>query len=207
MQKKMVCAILVALLAQVAWTADSKMKRAEVQDPVEQKRQNQVSTPGFIQDSPDVNQTPGVTSPQAFEIPWLSVNAGGAINLTSTNFELKASVGQSVIGSSASNSYQIGIGFWYGVTDTAGSSCIAKPGDANASGTYTLGDIISGVNYIFNKPGCDPTPLCWLSGLLCRGDWNASGTVTLGDVIQGVNYIFNKPNGPWDPVPSGVCCL
>ena len=87
------------------------------------------------------------------------------------------------------------------------TSCAAKPGDANASGTYTLGDIISTVNYIFNKPGCTPVPLCWLSGLLCRGDWNGSGTVTLGDAIQGVNYIFTKPGGPWFPVPSGVCCI
>jgi hypothetical protein len=86
------------------------------------------------------------------------------------------------------------------------AACIAKPGDANASGTYTLGDIISTVNYIFNKPGCTPVPLCWLSGLLCRGDWNGSGTVTLGDAIQGVNYIFTKPGGPWFPVPSGSCC-
>jgi len=29
----------------------------------------------------------------------------------------------------------------------------------------------------------------------------------LSDVIQAVNYIFNKPNGPWNPVPVGVCCL
>ncbi len=87
-----------------------------------------------------------------------------------------------------------------------GLMCVAKAGDANASADYTLGDIISIVNYVFNKPGCSPQPICWLSGLLCRGDWNASGTVTLGDVIQAVNYYFNKPGGPWTPVPSSVCC-
>jgi hypothetical protein len=85
--------------------------------------------------------------------------------------------------------------------------CVAKPGDANASGTYTLGDAIAIVNYIFSKPGCLPLPTCWISGLLCRGDWNGSGTVTLGDVIRAVNFIFNKPGGPWNPVPIGVCCL
>jgi len=85
--------------------------------------------------------------------------------------------------------------------------CIALPGDANASGTYTLADVIAIVNYIFNKPGCTPMPLCWLSGLLCRGDWNGSGTVSLVDVIQAVNYIFNKPGGPWNALSSGVCCL
>ena len=85
--------------------------------------------------------------------------------------------------------------------------CTGKAGDSNASNTYTLGDVISIVNYIFNKDGCTPKPLCWLSGLLCRGDWNGSGTVSLSDVIQAVNYIFNKPGGPWDAVPVGVCCL
>ena len=85
--------------------------------------------------------------------------------------------------------------------------CTGKAGDANASGTYTLGDVISIVNYIFNKPGCAPQPQCWLSSLLCRGDWNGSGTVSLSDVIQAVNYIFNKPNGPWNALPVGVCCL
>jgi PKD repeat protein len=92
-----------------------------------------------------------------------------------------------------------------GISVTA-AACVAMPGDANASGTYTLGDAIAMVNYIFGKPGCSPTPLCWLSGLLCRGDWNASNSVTLGDVIQAVNYLFNKPGGPWTPVPTGVCC-
>jgi len=87
------------------------------------------------------------------------------------------------------------------------STCLAKPGDANASGTYTLADVIAIVNYIFNKPGCSPAPLCWLSGLQCRGDWNASGNVTLSDVIQAVNFIFNKPGGPWNSLPVGVCCL
>ncbi len=86
-------------------------------------------------------------------------------------------------------------------------ACLAKPGDANSSGDYTLGDVISIVNYVFNKPGCSPLPLCWLSDLLCRGDWNATNSVTLSDVIQAVNYIFNKPGGPWNAVPVGVCCI
>ncbi|OGV95735.1 hypothetical protein A2W24_01125 [Microgenomates group bacterium RBG_16_45_19] len=84
--------------------------------------------------------------------------------------------------------------------------CLGKPGDADASGNYTLGDLIAIVNYMFNKPGCISTPICWLSGLLCRGDWNGSGTITLGDVIRGLSYIFNKDGGPWTPVSSGSCC-
>jgi len=86
------------------------------------------------------------------------------------------------------------------------SQCL-KPGDANASSDYSLADVISIVNYIFNKPGCVTLPLCWLSNLRCRGDWDGSTTVSLGDVIRAVNFIFNKPGGPWNALPSGVCCL
>jgi hypothetical protein len=85
-------------------------------------------------------------------------------------------------------------------------TCTAKAGDANASGTFTLGDPIAIVNYVFGKPGCTPVPTCWLSGLLCRGDWDGSGTVTLADVIRAVNYIFGKPGGPWLAIPIGQCC-
>ena len=85
--------------------------------------------------------------------------------------------------------------------------CVAKPGDANASGEYSLADAISIVNYVFNKDGCVVKPMCWLSDLLCRGDWDGGGTVTLGDVIRAVNFIFNKPGGPWNALPVGGCCL
>jgi hypothetical protein len=90
------------------------------------------------------------------------------------------------------------------------AGCLAVPGDANASGDLSLGDIIATVNYIFNKPGwptCGSNSnLCWLSDLMCRGDWSGDGMVTLSDVIRGVNYLFSKPGGPWNPVPVSSCC-
>lgn len=86
-----------------------------------------------------------------------------------------------------------------------------RAGDTNADGRITLTDVISAVNYVFNRPNfpyCSlNNKLCWLSGLLCRGDTDGSRTITLVDVIRLVNYIFNKPGGPWTPVPSGACCL
>jgi len=100
-----------------------------------------------------------------------------------------------------------GIGTFADYATIKYSPCSAIPGDANASGTYTLADAIAIFNYVINKPGCSPSPLCWLSGLLCRGDWDGSTTVTLADAIRGVNYIFNKPGGPWNALPIGACCL
>lgn len=86
------------------------------------------------------------------------------------------------------------------------TNCVAKPGDASGNGSLGLEDLIAIANYVFNKPGCSPVPLCWLSNLLCRGDWEANGSAGLTDVIRGANYIFNKPGGPWGPIASGTCC-
>ena len=139
-------------------------------------------------------------SPLADQIPWLSINEGGAINMGSTNYKMGVTVGQTAVGNVNGTNHDMNLGFWQG-------ACAARPGDANASNTYTLADVIQTVNYIFNKPGCAPQPICWLSGLLCRGDWNASNSVTLSDVVQAVNFMFNKPLGPWNAKAIGACCL
>jgi len=89
--------------------------------------------------------------------------------------------------------------------------CNAKPGDANASGTLTVADILALFYYINGKPNYPPcgsnSGLCWLSDELCRGDWNGDGLVRFVDIQYGVNYIFNRPGGPWTPKPTGLCCL
>jgi hypothetical protein len=86
-------------------------------------------------------------------------------------------------------------------------------GDANLSNTITLADVVSIINYVFNKPGWPDcwadNSLCWLSGYVQTGDVNWSGTVTIGDAIQLINYIFNKPCHPnppgcWEP---GFCFI
>ncbi len=96
--------------------------------------------------------------------------------------------------------------------------CTAIPGDANANGSYSIADVISIVNYYFNKPGwpsCSAnSKLCWLNGLICRGDCTGNGSINLSDVVQLVNYIFTKtcayPSDPtpgcWMPLPSSICC-
>ncbi len=193
--------ILPLIVSVPALAAKSKLPVIQEPEPTVQtdKTQNQQvpATPGQAQPVKPKSAAPN------FDLNWFTINGGGDSYGSSANYRLGYSIGQSVAGEGGSASYNLGIGFWYG----AEVICIAIPGDANASGTYTLGDILAVVNYYFNKPGCSPQPLCWLSGLLCRGDWNGSGTITLGDIIQGVNYYFNKPGGPWNAFPSGVCCL
>lgn len=188
------CSIFLALLGSTLVGAESS-KKSEPKLPAEN---------GMLEQEKTESETPTVASSpqQNYEIPWSSLNGGGGLNQSSANYKMKGSVGQSGIGAAAGTNYEVGLGYWYGT-----KSCLAKPGDANASNTYTLGDAIAIVNYIFNKPGCSPQPTCWLSNLLCRGDWNRDGMVQLSDAIRGVNYIFDKPNGPWNALSVGVCCL
>ncbi|MCI0531314.1 MAG: hypothetical protein L0Y74_05145 [candidate division Zixibacteria bacterium] len=91
--------------------------------------------------------------------------------------------------------------------------CVGFPGDVNGDGSLTLADVIAKTNYLFNKPGCSPTPDCWLTNPECA-DSDGNGSVTLADVIREVNYLFAKPcAGPgtspccWKSVPNGHCCL
>jgi len=97
------------------------------------------------------------------------------------------------------------------IKHTRCNGVVPLAGDADANGYHSLADVLSAANYIFGRPGYRICPsssnLCWLSDLLCRGDWNGDNSVGLTDIIRGVNYIFNKPSGPWNPFPSGTCCL
>lgn len=168
---------------------------------------NSGATPGTDKMTVTISNDNGVTFPETLEVvtenqvAWVTKQFVVGKFITPTN-QMKVRFEASDLGSGSL--VEAGVDdFQVFTTDFS----TAKAGDANASGTYTLGDAIAIVNYIFNKPGCTPLPTCWLSGLLCRGDWDGSGTVTLGDAIRAVNYIFNKPGGPWVAVPIGDCCL
>ncbi len=101
--------------------------------------------------------------------------------------------------------------FWLQQTSlawTAVGVCTILAGDVNGSGSITMGDVITLVNYIFKG---QPLPL----SPLCRGDANGNGWIDLGDVIWLVNYSFDKDRFPclgsnqincWLPVSSGECC-
>ncbi len=170
------------------------------------------STPGQIQVQP---QKPKSAAPN-YDLSWFSINGGGDSYGSSTNYQIGYSVGQSVAGEGSSASYDLGIGFWYG----AYILCSAVPGDANGTGSITLGDIIQVVNYIFDKDklpclGIDPGN-CWTPVPFCRGDANNNGSITLGDIIHLVNYVFDKdklpclgidPGNCWTPEPNGACCM
>ena len=132
-------------------------------------------------------------TPTVYEIDWTSINGGGELASTSTNYKIRASTAQSVIGESQSINYKMGIGFWYG----QGLFCTNKPGDVDGNRSWTLTDIVGLVNMVF-KGAVKPTPLC-------RADANGTGgNPTLTDIVYLVNKVFK--GGP-NPLSIGVCCL
>ncbi len=195
MQKKiLISSWLVALLFSVSLAADTKSQKAGAKEP---QQPIQVTTPGSIQDKENMDKTKPATPTAGFQIPWSSINAGGELNTGSTNYKMKVTTAQSVIGVSQSTNFKMGIGFWYGAeAGPLGPLCTDKPGDANGDSKINLQDIIFKVNYLF-KGGPKPSPFC-------RGDDNADTKINLQDIIYEVNYLFK--GGP-APVKSWVCCL
>ncbi len=90
----------------------------------------------------------------AYNLDWWSVNGGGAIDVTGTNYGLGLSVGQAAAGFVAGTNYNLGVGFWYGAA--SGGGCpMTILGDVDLGGTVTSGDIIYLVNFVF-KGGPPP---------------------------------------------------
>lgn len=149
---------------------------------------------------PEVEATPTTATAAAYQLNWYSINGGGAINASSTNYQMGLSVGQSVAGAASGTNYDMGIGFWYGAT--AAESCpIVVSGDLNTSGTVTSADIIVLVNFVF-KGGATPQPCA------ANGDVNCSGSVTSSDIIVLVNFVFKGGAAPCNTCtsPLAVSC-
>lgn len=124
----------------------------------------------------------------AYSINWSSLNSGGVIGATSTNYDMGASAGQSVAGQSGSVLYGLDVGSW---TNTGCFCPITSTGDVNSDGSHTSSDIIYLVNFVF-KSGATPIPC------EAAGDVNCSGSVTSADVIYMVNYVFKGAAPPCD---------
>jgi hypothetical protein len=146
--------------------------------------QGQSVSPQQEEDSNPSTKTQ-TTSPQAFQLNWLSINGGGVINASSTNYQLGLSVGQSVAGFATSTSYQMGIGFWYGAAGAP--ACAAAKGDMNGVGGITPADAVLMLNCVFLGNG---------SGTvggdcnLCYSDLNCVGGLTPADAVIQLNYVF-----------------
>ena len=156
-----------------------------------------VVTPEVMPEVDDVPNPTAESGSAAFQLNWYSINAGGAINATSTNYKMGLSVGQSVAGEGSSTNYKMGIGFWYGAGAGVDPCPILITGDVNETGAITSADIIALVNYVF-KGGAPPQPC------EAAGDVNCTESVTSADIIYLVVHVFKGGPAPCDACTTAL---
>jgi hypothetical protein len=110
-----------------------------------------------------------------YNLPW-DVLSGGGGDRGSSSYALSDTVGQpSAIGLSQSTNYQLGGGFWYGVSPTT-----FIPGDANEDGVINVLDMTEVARIILlldpETPGAD----CNLDGSINVIDMTCIARIILG---------------------------
>lgn len=135
------------------------------------------------------------SSAATYEIDWYSVNGGGTVNATSTNYRMGASIGQSVAGAATSTSYQMGIGFWYGAGASGGCACDCHTDPApigSCDGIQDVLDVVQTVNVAFRGAASivDPNVNCPYE----TTDVNCSLSTDVIDVVKMVNVAFRGAN-------------
>lgn len=175
---------------------DNESTSLDVRTTHQQPAQAPVLAPTVTPEAEALSDPATEASSAAFQLNWYSINGGGSISATSTNYKMGLSVGQAVAGEGSSTNYTMGIGFWYGAGGGGGGECpIAITGDVNLTTTITSADIIYLVNFVF-KGGDAPLPCD------AAGDVNCTGTVTSADIIYLVVHVFKGGPAPCDGCTS-----
>jgi hypothetical protein len=142
----------------------------------------------------DTLSPPAQSGATAFEIPWQSVNGGGAPS-SSASYRIDASVGQSTIGSATSASYEAGIGYWYGVSGGTSTCDCPYQCDYDEDAFLTALDLSALIDVLFagrpevQDPGC-PTS---------RGDFNNDDFPDALDLSGLIDHLFAGSDPPCDP--------
>ena len=127
-----------------------------------------------------------VANPAAsYAIDWYSINGGGTMNASSTNYKMGASVGQSVAGAAASTNYQMGIGFWYGAGG-GGCDCPCKYDPQCDAVISDILDVTLTINRAFRGAAAVQDPSCPVE----RTDVDASSATDVIDVTKVINVAF-----------------
>ena len=191
---------LLAITAAILVAAAPAKKPADVTKPTSPSHAPVVESTSLPAVASPDGQTPTpVIQPEAadanatYEIDWYSINGGGTVDASSTNYKMGASIGQSVAGAATSTNYQMGIGFWYGAEAAGGCACDchADPGGP-CDGFTDILDVAQVVNAAFRNapPMIDPNANCPYQ----TTDVNCSGDPEVLDVVKMVNVAFRNGN-------------
>jgi hypothetical protein len=129
----------------------------------------------------------GATKAQDSTKVLKSVIGGGGGTTSNSEFSFKGTIGQSGIGLSTTNSYQVHSGFWQGIPLAC---CIGITGDLDADGSdHTILDLTFLINQIYRG---GPDPIC-----LKEGDLDGDGQpLHVLDLTYMINKIFRGGPNP-----------
>ncbi len=203
--KRTILAIAVGILLLFVLTAVVSGRRVVTDDKKPAKAEQQATesetpnTPVHVEvpaiSGEDVHQ-PQVAAPSTeestlepadYDIPWQSINAGGD-DLSSDNYRMMFSVGQSVIGHATSDNYEAGIGYWYGAGGDGGPCDCGLAGDVNHDASADPLDVSYLVNKVYLSQDAlhDYTATCPYP----NGDVNCDDSTDPLDVSYLVNKVY-----------------
>lgn len=183
---------------------DSKAKAvkpvpaATVNAPASQPAQNAATTTNQTAVPTSGSESDAPASPAAAQrqnaprageqINWDVIASGGG-TMSSANFVLDGTIGQTVAGPSSSASFVLNSGFWQNFGTGAEYLC----GDVDDNGRVDITDAVFIVNYIF-AGGAAPDPLA-------SGDVDCNARVDITDAVYLVNFIFAGGSAPCAACP------
>lgn len=150
------------------------------------------------------SQQPSETAGTAagIRMDWISINHGGATEVTSGDLKMGLSIAQTVAGEVSSGDLKMGLGFWYGAAGTSDCACPHQV-DMDTDGFPTALDLGIMIGIAF---GGEPDVVdagCPVS----RGDFDYDGFVTMLDIGWMVDYLFAGGPGPCEPCnPVQTAC-
>lgn len=134
---------------------------------------------------------PGESSLLGDSINWQVIASGGGQG-TSPGMKLSGTFGQPVVHAHGTGgSFKLIGGFWQNFTTASCDQC----GDADASGSVDISDVVYIIAYIFGG-GLAPGPCGTPTGL---GDADGSGSVDISDAVYLITYIFSSGSAPHCP--------
>ena len=137
-------------------------------------------------------QPEAAASAATYEIDWYSINGGGTVNSSSTNYRMGASIGQSVAGAASSASYQMGIGFWYGAGGGGSCACNCHNDPICDAVISNAQDVVATINVAFRGAAAliDPNANCPYE----QSDFNCDTFTSVLDVVKVINVAFRGFN-------------
>jgi len=146
---------------------------------------------------PTVPWTTGTQATPAIQNDWISINHGGATEVTSGNLKMGISIAQPVAGYVTQGNLALGLGYWYGAAAGGGGGGCNCPwqGDYNEDGDINTLDLNGVIDIMFFAAPNIQDPDC----PTYRMDFDCTGAVDALDLNAVIDHMFFAGPLPCDP--------